>query len=42
VGTATFHDPRAAERIAHELARWCRRQRVARVADLVGALKAGA
>lgn len=40
VGTATFHDPRAPERIAAELARWCTRHGVARVADLVGALDA--
>jgi dihydroorotate dehydrogenase (NAD+) catalytic subunit len=39
VGTATFHDPRAPERIATELAGWCRRHRVSRVADLVGALR---
>jgi dihydroorotate dehydrogenase (NAD+) catalytic subunit len=39
VGTASFHDPRAPERIAAELARWCRRHRVERVADLVGALR---
>ena len=38
-GTATFHDPRAPERIAAELERWCRRHRVGRVADLVGALR---
>jgi dihydroorotate dehydrogenase (NAD+) catalytic subunit len=36
VGTATFADPRAAARILAELERWCRRHRVARVADLVG------
>lgn len=39
VGTATFHDPRAPERIAGELAKWCRRHRIVRVADLVGALR---
>jgi dihydroorotate dehydrogenase (NAD+) catalytic subunit len=39
VGTATFHDPRAPERIVTELARWCRRHGVARVTDLVGALR---
>lgn len=38
VGTATFHDPRAPERIVEELSRWCRRHRVARVADLIGAM----
>ena len=36
VGTATFADPRAPARILAELERWCRRHRVARVADLVG------
>jgi dihydroorotate dehydrogenase (NAD+) catalytic subunit len=40
VGTATFRDPRAPERIARQLARWCARHGVARVADLVGALEA--
>jgi dihydroorotate dehydrogenase (NAD+) catalytic subunit len=39
VGTATFFDPRAAERIAAELARWCAAHGVARSADLVGALE---
>jgi dihydroorotate dehydrogenase (NAD+) catalytic subunit len=38
VGTATFHDPRAPERIVAELSRWCRRHRVDRVSDLIGAL----
>jgi dihydroorotate dehydrogenase (NAD+) catalytic subunit len=40
VGTATFHDPRAPERIAAELERWCRRHRIQRVSDLVGSLRA--
>jgi dihydroorotate dehydrogenase (NAD+) catalytic subunit len=40
VGTATFRDPRAPERIARQLAHWCARHGVARVADLVGALEA--
>jgi dihydroorotate dehydrogenase (NAD+) catalytic subunit len=39
VGTATFHDPRAPERIAAELERWCRRHGVGRVGDLVGGLQ---
>jgi dihydroorotate dehydrogenase (NAD+) catalytic subunit len=39
VGTATFFDPRAPERIAAELARWCATQGIARSADLVGALE---
>lgn len=36
VGTATFRDPRAPERIAAALARWCARHGVEAVADLVG------
>ena len=40
VGTATFADPRAPARIAAELERWCRRHNVARVADLVGRVRA--
>jgi len=38
VGTATFYDPVAPERIARELATWCRRHRVSAVRDLVGTL----
>jgi len=41
VGTATFRDPRAPARIGRDLRRWCARHRVARVADLVGALEDG-
>lgn len=36
VGTATFADPRAPRRVLDELARWCGRHGVARVADLIG------
>lgn len=36
VGTATFADPRAPQRVLAELDRWCARHRVARVADLTG------
>ncbi|MEA2686678.1 MAG: dihydroorotate dehydrogenase catalytic subunit [Actinomycetota bacterium] len=36
VGTATFDDPRACVRVLAGLEAWCRRHRVARVADLVG------
>ena len=39
VGTATFRDPRAPIRIGRDLARWCGRHDVVRVADLVGALE---
>lgn len=36
VGTASYADPRAVERIAHGLEAWCTRHHVERVADLVG------
>jgi dihydroorotate dehydrogenase (NAD+) catalytic subunit len=36
VGTATFADPRAPVRVLDELTRWCARQRVTRLGDLVG------
>ena len=39
VGTATFWDPRSPLRIAEELARFLRREKIARAADLVGTLK---
>jgi dihydroorotate dehydrogenase (NAD+) catalytic subunit len=38
VGTATFYDPRAPERIARDLARWCRRHGVASARTLIGTL----
>ena len=38
VGTASYADPRATERIAQDLEQWCARHHVARVADLTGAL----
>jgi dihydroorotate dehydrogenase (NAD+) catalytic subunit len=38
VGTASYADPRATERIAQGLESWCARHHVARVADLTGAL----
>lgn len=37
VGTATFADPRAPWKVQGELARWCRRHRVRRLRDVVGA-----
>ena len=37
VGTATFADPRSAERIIRDIERWGRRQGVRSVDDLVGA-----
>ncbi|HEX3392924.1 MAG TPA: dihydroorotate dehydrogenase [Acidimicrobiales bacterium] len=39
VGTATFADPRATERVGAELAAWCAAHHVARVADLVGTVR---
>lgn len=41
VGTATFRHPRACERIAAGLERWCRRHGVAHVSDLTGAVAGG-
>lgn len=37
IGTATLADPRACARITTELAGWCARQGVSRVAELIGA-----
>lgn len=39
VGTASFRDPRAPQRIAADLERWCRRHDVAAVADLTGGVE---
>lgn len=38
IGTASYSDPRATERIAQDLEQWCARHHVARVADLTGGL----
>ena len=38
VGTASFYDPRAPERIGRDLARWCRRHGVAAARELIGTL----
>ena len=38
VGTAMLRDPRTPERIVRDLARWCDRHGVARIADVVGTL----
>jgi dihydroorotate dehydrogenase (NAD+) catalytic subunit len=40
VGTATFADPRAPQRIGDELVRWCASRGVTRVRDLTGVLSA--
>src|SRR5437763_16133947 len=37
VGTATFFEPRAPGRVAHELERWCRRHQVRSIFELRGA-----
>jgi dihydroorotate dehydrogenase (NAD+) catalytic subunit len=39
VGTASYADPRAVERLAHGLESWCQRHNVERVASLTGALE---
>lgn len=38
VGTASFYDPRAPERVGRELATWCRRHAVVAARELVGTL----
>jgi dihydroorotate dehydrogenase (NAD+) catalytic subunit len=38
VGTASYWDPRATEKIVAELRRWCTEHEVARVAELTGAM----
>lgn len=40
VGTASYADPRAVERIAHGLSSWCRSHHVEQVASLTGGLDA--
>jgi len=39
VGTASFLDPRAPNRVLTELVEWCERHDVARVTDLIGAME---
>jgi dihydroorotate dehydrogenase (NAD+) catalytic subunit len=41
VGTASYADPRATERLAKGLESWCRSHNVEKVASLTGALKTG-
>ena len=36
VGTATFADPRAPERVLHELRAWCAKHKISHLDDLVG------
>ncbi len=40
VGTASYADPRATERLVRELEQWCKSRQVERVASLTGALEA--
>jgi dihydroorotate dehydrogenase (NAD+) catalytic subunit len=39
IGTASYWDPRATEKIVGELERWCKEHEVARVAELTGAVQ---
>lgn len=39
VGSASYADPRAVQRIAGSLERWCARRHIARVSDLIGGMK---
>lgn len=39
MGTATMLDPRSAERVVRDLARWCDRHGVRHIADVVGSLE---
>jgi len=39
IGTAMLRDPRAPERVVRDLARWCERNGIARLTDLVGSLE---
>jgi len=39
IGTASYSDPRAVERIARDLRGWCLRNDVEKITDLIGALK---
>jgi dihydroorotate dehydrogenase (NAD+) catalytic subunit len=39
VGTAAMQDPRVPERIVRDLGRWCEREGVRRIGDVVGTLE---
>jgi dihydroorotate dehydrogenase (NAD+) catalytic subunit len=39
VGTASYWDPRATEKIVAELGRWCREQQLVRIGELIGAVQ---
>jgi len=38
VGTASFYDPRAPQRLGTDFGRWCRRHGVAAARELIGTL----
>jgi dihydroorotate dehydrogenase (NAD+) catalytic subunit len=38
MGTAMLRDPRAPERVVHELERWCTEQGIVNIAEIVGTL----
>jgi dihydroorotate dehydrogenase (NAD+) catalytic subunit len=38
VGTASYWDPRATEKIVAELSNWCEHHEISRVAELTGAM----
>ena len=39
IGTASYADPRAVQRIAESLERWCARHQFPKVKDLIGAVQ---
>jgi dihydroorotate dehydrogenase (NAD+) catalytic subunit len=39
IGTASYADPRAVQRIADSLEKWCARHQIAKVKDLIGGVK---
>ena len=39
IGTANYADPRATERLSHELETWCKAHRIEKVSELSGALE---
>jgi len=41
VGTATFYDPRAPQRISREITTWCRRHSVTTLNEVIGSLEEG-
>jgi dihydroorotate dehydrogenase (NAD+) catalytic subunit len=39
IGTASYADPRAVQRIAESLERWCARHHIPKLKDLIGAVQ---